>query len=332
MATSSGSRGRSTVTRLRITECERCCDATAIKEQRDRVDARPLVIVSSMTERWPLMSGASVVDQLPQSAVVQACHLIYDSDGMQVQCDRYQSTMAEFVGLAVDEVADATEPPHTASKHYLQWRDLPFPCRDGESSCSEDQLSASADRHADDGPQALASLLRRPMGLPGRLRQVNAWIGTCRTSHLHFDGLDNLLVVAYGRKEVFLLSPWQLAACYPQLDPDKRWKSAASTLLHPRLHEDFPKLASAERLHAVLHPGDALWIPAGWWHEVLTPTFTVAFNFWVDVAPLVRLRPTLLFLNSDLYAREYSARVSSDDKGHSVAQPRTFKRSREEAR
>ena len=26
--------------------------------------------------------------------------------------------------------------------------------------------------------------------------------------------------------------------------------------------------------------GRALWIPAGWWHEVLTPTPTIAINFW----------------------------------------------------
>ena len=57
--------------------------------------------------------------------------------------------------------------------------------------------------------------------------QVNAWVGCSRTSHLHFDGLDNLLLVASGAKTVLLYSPWQYTELYPQLDKDERWKSAA---------------------------------------------------------------------------------------------------------
>ena len=38
--------------------------------------------------------------------------------------------------------------------------------------------------------------------------------------------------------------------------------------------------AAGAHLDAVLGPGDALYIPAGWWHYVrsITPSFTV--NFW----------------------------------------------------
>ena len=65
--------------------------------------------------------------------------------------------------------------------------------------------------------------LRLPSAIqPAHLAQVNAWIGCCRTSHLHFDGLDNLLVVAHGRKEVVLFTPWQLADLYPQLAAEER--------------------------------------------------------------------------------------------------------------
>ena len=57
--------------------------------------------------------------------------------------------------------------------------------------------------------------------------EVNAWVGCSRTSHLHFDGLDNLLLVASGAKTVLLYSPWQYTELYPQLENDARWKSAA---------------------------------------------------------------------------------------------------------
>lgn len=50
---------------------------------------------------------------------------------------------------------------------------------------------------------------------------------------------------------------------------------APDLALHPRFAE-----ASGTHLDAVLGPGDALYIPAGWWHYVrsITPSFTV--NFW----------------------------------------------------
>ena len=52
--------------------------------------------------------------------------------------------------------------------------------------------------------------------------EVNAWVGCSRTSHLHFDGKDNLLIVLHGAKEVLLYNPWQYAALYPQLEPEVR--------------------------------------------------------------------------------------------------------------
>ena len=58
------------------------------------------------------------------------------------------------------------------------------------------------------------------------------------------------------------------------------------------LHEPdlarFPRFAEALRhaLSAELEPGDALYIPYGWWHHVesLTP-FNVLVNYWWNTAP-----------------------------------------------
>ena len=48
---------------------------------------------------------------------------------------------------------------------------------------------------------------------------------------------------------------------------------------HPDLAR-FPLFAKARHFDAILGPGDALFIPKGWWHYVraLTPSFSV--NFW----------------------------------------------------
>ena len=54
-----------------------------------------------------------------------------------------------------------------------------------------------------------------------------------------------------------------------------------------------------------------LYIPAGWWHEVHTPEFTIAFNFWFAPSPRSRFRPTILHLHSDLYAERALAAAAA---------------------
>lgn len=49
--------------------------------------------------------------------------------------------------------------------------------------------------------------------------------------------------------------------------------------------------------------GQALFIPAGWWHEVFTHELTVSSNAWLEPPPAARLRPPILFLSSDSFER-----------------------------
>ena len=135
--------------------------------------------------------------------------------------------------------------------------------------------------------------------------EVNAWVGCSRTSHLHFDGKDNLLIVLHGAKEVLLYSPWQYAALYPQLEPEVRWQSAARS-------RGYAARRGAAGAHAglldepcwraELRAGEMLFIPTGWWHEVLTPRVTLALNVWFKPPAGAALRPTMLHLHSDAYA------------------------------
>lgn len=46
---------------------------------------------------------------------------------------------------------------------------------------------------------------------------------------------------------------------------------------HPRFEE-----AEKETLHAELLPGDTLFIPEGWWHQVESDDRTTAINLWWD--------------------------------------------------
>ena len=135
------------------------------------------------------------------------------------------------------------------------------------------------------------------------MAEVNAWVGCSRTSHLHFDGLDNLLCVLHGAKTVLLYSPWQYAALYPMLEREARWKSAARSRAYAaRSGSEYGSLVAEPCWCAEVRAGDALYIPAGWWHEVLTPRCTLALNVWFKPHPRAALRPTMLHLHSDAYA------------------------------
>ena len=144
-------------------------------------------------------------------------------------------------------------------------------------------------------------------------------------------GQDNLLTVLAGAKEVLLYSPWQFLELHPQMEPNARWKSAArsrgyaaaggagayaglvdvpcwraelkagESLYIPTVHgATFTPLHLQAHLHAQLHTHHHA---QGWWHEVLTPTVTLALNFWFKPHPRAALRPTILHLHSDAYAR-----------------------------
>jgi ribosomal protein L16 Arg81 hydroxylase len=116
----------------------------------------------------------------------------------------------------------------------------------------------------------------------------------------HFDSYDNLLTQVWGYKYVRLYSP----SCTPSLYPirstsrEKKGEGAAASrsveetttlqgnisavdVEEPNLSEH-PMYAaiSTKYVDTVLGPGDALYIPKGWWHYVraISPSFTV--NFW----------------------------------------------------
>lgn len=221
--------------------------------------AEPLLL-AGIANDWPLIADGALSElrRVAGTATVQGLKFDYD-DGVQTTCDVETMSLDELLTRAGSN-----------SGTYLQWRDLPHP--PGADECGG---APAVDAHE---AFELMRRVRRPGCIDASsLRQANAWIGTSRTSHLHFDGLDNVIVVAYGMKEVILFAPSTLPELYP--DPNAKWQSAARSTLYLRPGDtDFPRLRAAPRLRATLTAGDAMWIPSGWWHEVLTPRLTIAFN------------------------------------------------------
>ncbi|XP_078621175.1 tRNA wybutosine-synthesizing protein 5-like isoform X1 [Branchiostoma floridae x Branchiostoma japonicum] len=96
----------------------------------------------------------------------------------------------------------------------------------------------------------------------------------------HYDIMDNLLIQVSGRKRVVLFSPRDATHLYLTGD-----KSAVLDLENPDL-ERFPQFSQARPYTCTLQPGDILFLPALWFHNVVSLDFGVAVNvFWRHLDP-----------------------------------------------
>ena len=120
----------------------------------------------------------------------------------------------------------------------------------------------------------------------GRLRAANAWLGTAdTTTHLHTDDAENVLCQVAGHKLVRLFPPSCDARVYKRASDGKG--NGSVNAFSPIDCENvdvtaFPAFAEArkEGTQVILGPGEALFVPRGWWHyaRALEPSFSV--NFW----------------------------------------------------
>ena len=169
-----------------------------------------------------------------------------------------------------------------------------------ETTETETTAETTGRARADDegGPVAYVaqhSLLHQVPGLQehfavpdlclGRLRAANAWLGTANTTtHLHTDDAENVLCQVAGHKLVRLFPPSCDALVYKKRAGKGNGSvNAFSPIDCENVDDDaFPAFAEAREkgVQVVVGPGEALFVPRGWWHyaRALEPSFSV--NFW----------------------------------------------------
>lgn len=114
------------------------------------------------------------------------------------------------------------------------------------------------------------------------------WIGSRITVAAHFDEAKNIAIVAAGRRRFTLFPPGQVENLYiGRLDFTPAGQPIS--LVDPRSPdlEHFPKYrqALASAVSVELLPGDAIYIPAPWWHHVESQDrLNVLVNYWWDGA------------------------------------------------
>ena len=110
------------------------------------------------------------------------------------------------------------------------------------------------------------------------------WIGNRSTVSTHFDESENLAVVVAGRRRFTLFPPEQVGNLYVgPLDATMAGQPASLVAVRDPDLSAFPRFAAAAQasLVAELEPGDAIYIPTLWWHNVdaLDP-FNMLVNYW----------------------------------------------------
>ena len=112
------------------------------------------------------------------------------------------------------------------------------------------------------------------------------WIGNAAKVATHNDPIENVAVVAAGRRRFTLFPPSAEPDLY--MGPhDPTPAGARISMVHVTApdFERFPRFASALEVAQVaeLLPGDAIFIPRDWYHHVeALDRFNVLVNYWWD--------------------------------------------------
>lgn len=129
--------------------------------------------------------------------------------------------------------------------------------------------------------------LREDLQMPAFLEDkllisINLWMNNAQArSSTHYDPHHNLLCIVSGCKQVVLWPP----SAAPVLYPMPIYGEASNHSSVPLENLDFSNYPRAEcsmeySQKVILHSGDALFIPEGWFHQVDSDDLTIAVNFW----------------------------------------------------
>ena len=110
------------------------------------------------------------------------------------------------------------------------------------------------------------------------------WLGPSGTvTPLHCDYDDNIFAQIWGTKHIFLSPPHHDKFLYT---------SEANAMLFgskfdPEVSDfdKFPLARHASMIECTVNPGELLYVPAGWYHQVRSLTFSLSANRWARAMP-----------------------------------------------
>lgn len=123
----------------------------------------------------------------------------------------------------------------------------------------------------------------------GNAPLASIWIGNRTVASAHYDAPNNMACCAVGARRYTLFPPEQIWNLYPgpiDLTPGGQAVSMVD-FANPDF-ERFPRFREAIEAAVVadLDPGDALFYPSMWWHQVEAfGAFNVMVNYWWNTSP-----------------------------------------------
>jgi hypothetical protein len=112
------------------------------------------------------------------------------------------------------------------------------------------------------------------------------WLGHASNVSAHFDAFDNVACVVAGSRRFTLFPPEAIRGLYVgPLDNTMAGQPVSLAASEPMDDDRYPLYREIREraLCAELMPGDAIYIPKLWWHQIeATASFNALVNYWWD--------------------------------------------------
>jgi hypothetical protein len=218
---------------------------------------RPLVLLNQMND-WPALERWSPVYLKARcgAAAVEVMMRRSLDPQYEINCDQHRST------IRMDEYVDMVESAGPTNDFYMV--------------ANNHSLESS-------GLWTLLDEIRNFDGIldpgtaPGR---VFLWFGPTGTvTPLHHDSMNVLLAQVLGRKLVTLIPSFETHLVYNHLGVYSEVDCEVPD------YERYPLFQNVSRLEVLLEPGQALFIPVGWWHHVRSLEVSISVSFTNFLVP-----------------------------------------------
>ena len=128
------------------------------------------------------------------------------------------------------------------------------------------------------------------------------WLGHASNVSAHYDTMDNVACVVAGERRFTLFAPETIDRLYiGPIDHTMAGQPVSLAASAPPDDERYPlfREVRAQALVADLRPGDAIYVPKLWWHQVeATSPLNALVNYWWDAFSIGPDSPSIALLLS----------------------------------
>ena len=267
---------------------------------RDAVTAYQPVIIRNVIDHWPALQKWNI-DYFEKYCADKIVEVNVTPDGL---------------GDAVKTCADGIRRFHYPAEHMIKLESFCTMMKNRNAEDAVLYLSQQDNNFVKKFPE-LSGDIGGSLPLVDEIfgstpEATNIWIGDERsTSSLHKDFFENMYAVISGEKSFTLIPPASIAFMKEEYFPTVRYALNAtgvdgrplssnivsssegcpsSSLTWIDVDIDYgiplernPKWNHIHKVHCVVKPGEILYIPALWYHQVSQTQLTIAINFWYEM-------------------------------------------------